>query len=82
MTFRSMLRRPFQGNAADDVQVHAVGQFQAEPEGSARGNHGVLQADAAEIDRQVFYHISSSFLNTGPSLQTRRGPFFVWMLQP
>ena len=72
-----------QGDAAEDVEVKAVGQFEAEAEGPAGGDDRVLQAQPAEIDGKVFvYHNTSSLSNTGPSAQTRRGPFAVWTVQP
>ena len=71
-----------QGNAAQDVEVHIPGQFQAKAEGAAGGDDGVFQAQAAQHYRKVLYHTISSFLNTGPSLHTRRGPRVVLMVQP
>ena len=70
----------FKGDAAKDVKVKTVRQLQPEAKGAACGDYRVLKVYPTEVYREV-YHIISSFLKTGPSLQTRLVPAVVLMLQ-
>ena len=64
------------GEGAEAVQVVERRELVAVAEGAGGGDDGVCQLDPAEGDAQSV-HSRSSFSNTGPSLQTRRGPFAV-----
>ena len=70
-----------EGDCAQDVEVVEVFEFFSETEGSACGDYGIVQPYAGEIDAEI-YHITSSFLNTGPSLQMRLGPLVISWVHP
>ena len=70
-----------EGEGAEHVDVVPFGELVAVAEGAAGGDDGVVQRPAGEI--YLCVHASTSpFLNTGPSLQTRLAPLFVWQVQP
>ncbi len=75
------LRGALEGEGAEYVDVVPLGKLVAIAERSAGGDDGVVQRPAGE--RYLCVHASTSpFLNTGPSLQTRLAPLFVWQVQP
>ena len=86
-----MQGRPLERDRAEDIDIIIFRHSIAETEASACGNHGVVELDAAELHAPVaalfafsylfYFHISSSFVNTGPSLQILFAESFVSMLQ-
>ena len=70
-----------------NVDVVEIAEFVAESERTAGRNDRIVQPPAAQRNRQVArnrfrYHITSSFVNTGPSLQMRLLPYLVLQLHP
>ena len=74
-------RRSLKGERAEAIDIVEFCELVAVAEGTARGNNGVIERKRAERD-VCFYHLISSLLNTGPSRQTRLGPFTVSIVQP
>ena len=74
--------RTLQGDTSKHVEVVEIREFHTETEGSASRHHGVGEMQSADICRKILYHIISSFLNTGPSLQMRFAPTWVLQVQP
>ena len=74
--------RALEGKCAEAVDIVELRELVAVAEGAAGGDDRIFQLQAAERDAQSFTICSSSFLNTGPSRQTRFGPFSVSIVQP
>ena len=74
-------RRSLKGERAEAVDIVEFCELVAVAEGTARGNDGVIEREGAERDVRI-YHLISSLPNTGPSRQTRLGPFTVSIVQP
>ena len=74
-------RGPFEGEGSQQVDIVQLRKFIAVPEGTAGGDDGVVQRQAAE-SHLCIHHMISSFSSTGPSLQIRLLPYFVLQEQP
>ncbi|MPN19192.1 hypothetical protein SDC9_166558 [bioreactor metagenome] len=74
-------RGTLEGKGPQDVQVIDLRKLPPVSQRAGGGNHRIFKRNARQGDLQL-YHAISSFRNTGPSLQTRRGPPFVSMVQP
>ena len=74
-------RRALNGEGPEAVDVVYLRELVPVAEGAAGGYDGVVKLDAAQLDRRV-HHTSSPLPKTGPSLQTRFGPFTVSTVQP
>ena len=84
-------RRSLERNGTQNVQVIQLCEFPAEPEGAAGRNHRIVQRNAGKRHTQsvlcifhpaLLYHMISSRIRTGPSLQIRFVPYFVLQLHP
>ncbi len=73
--------RSLERKGAEDVDVIQFRKFIPIAECTAGGDDGIFQRQAAE-GYACFYHRISSFSSTGPSLQMRLLPYFVWQEQP
>ena len=71
----------FEGEGAQTVDVIQLCKLVAVAKGTAGGDDGVIQRDAAELNPGI-YHMISSFSSTGPSLQMRLLPYLVLQVQP
>ena len=76
-----LARRSLERERAEAVDIVEFCELVAVAEGTARGNNGVIERKRTERDVR-FYHLISSLPNTGPSRQTRLGPFTVSIVQP
>ena len=81
ITEARILGRTLEGERTEAVDVIKLSKFIAEAERTAGGNDRVIDLDTAKIYFCV-YHITSSFLSTGPSRQIRLLPYFVLQVQP
>ncbi len=66
---------------AENVYIVKILKLIAESECAACGNNGIIHMHSAKINGKI-YHIISSLSSTGPSLQIRLLPYFVWHEQP
>ena len=76
-----LARRALKGERAETVDIVKLREFVSVAKGAARGDDGVIEREGAERDVRI-YHLISSLPNTGPSRQTRLGPFTVSIVQP
>ena len=71
----------FYGDGTEDVQIIDLCHLKAEPEGSAGRNDRIGKLEASK-ESSCVYHIISSLLKTGPSLQILFAPPVVRQVQP
>ena len=73
--------RTLEGEGSQAIDIVIGRELMAVAEAAGGGDERVVELDPAERNAQSSHRISS-FRNTGPSLQTRRGPFTVCFVQP